>query len=773
MALLCIFGVAIFLPLVYQLYYWQIQRHDELEKKAVSQQTSEISVLANRGSIRDTNGNVLAISSTVYDVIISPKAIVDEQKALNDAKEKALKKAAAAGEEVDVSKYEVDVAQVVADGLSELLEGVDAESILEKCKDTKSQYKKLATKVENDTVTKIRALIDEYDIDGCIYLVQNTKRYYPYATLAAQVVGFTNDNGGAYGLEAQLDDQLAGDPGLLVTAKNNRGTDLKNFFQDLYEAEDGNDVYLTIDTTIQSYCEKYLQEGIEANDVQNGGFCIAMDCDTGAILGMASYPNYDLNDYSQVVDAVLSEKLASGGLTQSEALNVMWRNKAVNDTYEPGSTFKSIVLASALEEGVVSESDSFTCSGRVVIGGSNIQCSSRSGHGTQNLAKAVGNSCNPAFIAIGQRLGAEKFYEYLENFGLMSTTGIDIPGESKGLLWDYDRFGIVELATASFGQRFTVTPIGLITAINAVVNGGYLRQPYVVDHIVDEAGTTVYQSSGNVVRQVVSEETSRRAASILEGVVTSYTGRNAYQEGYRIGGKTGTSQTLEDDEYVVSFMGFAPADDPQIIVLLALDSPKVKEPGSDYCTNGVFISGGNMVAPLVGSLIADILDYQGFVKEYTESDLTGATVTMPTVVGYDRASAAEALKAKSLTYRVVGDGDTVTGQIPAAGVSLPSDSQVILYMGEEIADETVTVPDVTNKSPGEAIEALSSCDLYMAASGSSSYYTESTLAYKQSIQPGETVKRGTTITVYFADGAIADEPSNESEDDGNSDPTTE
>lgn len=758
--LLCVFGVAIFIPLIYQLYYWQILRHDEMEQEAVNQQTSEVSVSAKRGSIYDTNGNILAISSTVYDVIISPKAIVEKQSELAEEKAAALEEAEETGEDVDVSEYEMDVAAVVANTLSGLLEDVSAESIREKCTDTTSQYKKLASEVESGVATEIRTFVEEYDLSGCVYLVEDTKRYYPYSTLAAQIIGFTNDNGGAYGLEAQLDDDLAGSTGLLVTAKSNRGTDLKNFFQDYYEAEDGSDVYLTLDATIQALCEKYLEEGIEKNDVQNGGFCIVMDCDTGAILGMASYPNYDLNDYTTVIDSVLSEEVTSGAIDESTALNTMWRNKAVNDTYEPGSTFKSIVLASALEEGVISETSYFECVGYVTIGGERINCSATSGHGGQYLAEAVGNSCNPAFISIGQSLGAEKFYEYLDAFGLTEATGIDVPGEGLGVLWDFDDFGTVELATASFGQRFTVTPIGLITAVNAAINGGYLRQPYVVDHIVDSSGAITYQASDKAVRQVVSGETSSRVAEMLEGVVTSYGGRNAYQEGYRIGGKTGTAQTLVADEYVVSFVGFAPADDPQIIVLLALDSPKVSEPGSDYSANGLYVGGGSMAAPLAGQLIADILDYQGYVKEYTDSDLTGADVTMPSLEGYDESSAAEVLKAKSLTYRVVGDGDTVTGQIPAAGVTLPADSQVILYMGEEIADETVTMPDLTGMTPDEAVRALAECDLYMEASGSSSYYTDTTLAYKQSVEAGGTVKRGSTITVYFSDGTIVDEAHN-------------
>ncbi|MCD7843490.1 MAG: PASTA domain-containing protein [Clostridiales bacterium] len=755
--LLVICGVVMFLPIVYKLWYWQISRHDEIEQKAVQQQTSELSVSAQRGAIYDAEGNVLAISASAYDVILSPKAINDKQQELDAAAETAREKGEAPGEVLDV-------VETIATGLAEILDGVDADTIREKCQDTNSQYKKIATKLDATTEEAVREFMDEYDLSGCIYLTPNSKRYYPYSTLAAQIIGFTNDNGGAYGIEAELDDELSGTSGLVVTAQNASGTDLLNFYQEYYDAESGSTVTLTLSTEIQKLCEDALADGVEKYDAQNGGFIIVMDCDSGAILGMASSPTYDLNDYSTIIDSVLQEEVESGAITESEALNEMWRNKALNDTYEPGSTFKSLVLAAALQEGTVSESTTFNCSGSVTVSNYTIRCSNRSGHGLQTLAEAVGNSCNPAFISIGQSLGAETFYSYMERFGLMDSTGIDLPGESANVIWSLENFGITELATASFGQRFTVTPISLITAINAVVNGGYLYTPHVVQSIVDADGDTTYEADTTPVRQVISEETSQRCATILEGVVTSFTGRNAYMSGYRIGGKTGTSQTLVDDEYIVSFMGFAPADDPEIIVLVAFDSPKVDAAGSNYSTTGYYISGGNMAAPVAGQLIADILDYMGYEKQYTDDDLSGVSVSMPALAGLSESEAAEALEAKDLSYRVVGDGETVTDQCPASGSTLPSGSEVILYMGEEAPDDTVTVPDLTGMTVDQAKEALSELNLYMTATGSSSYYNSTTLAYSQSTAAGTEVERGSVITVNFADSAVADYTGQEIDD---------
>lgn len=793
--LLIIFGILIFIPLIWQLYQIQIVQHDELEEKAVTQQTSELSISASRGTIYDANGNVLAISSTAYDVIISPKAIVEKQAELDEALQDAQEK----GE--DTSKYNWNVEDVVCTNLAEIL-GLEESDLREKCEDTNSQYKRLATKVDMDTENEVRELLEAYDLSGCIYLQPNTKRYYPYGDMAAQIIGFTNDSGGAYGLESYYESELAGEAGLLVTAQNALGTDLMNFFQEYYDAIDGSDLHLTLDATIQSYCENYLEEYCEKYETQNGGVIIAMECKTGAILGMAMSPTFDLNNYSVVTDETLLEQIEANAqemvaeseaevqeaiaqaeedgtelteeektpLTYDEAYNTayvdalysQWTNKAITDTYEPGSTFKALVLAAGLQEGVIDESSTFNCTGSVQIDTWEISCSNHSGHGLQTLREAIGHSCNPALIAIGQLLGRETFYEYFYNFGLMDQTGIDLPYENSSNIWSYENFGIVNLATASFGQRFNVTPIQMITAFNAVINGGYLYTPHVVDSITDQDGNIIYTAETTAVRQVISEETSAECASILEDVVTKYTGQNAYRSGYRIGGKTGTSQTLDKDDegndlgnYIVSFMGFAPADDPDVIVLVLFDRPK--NAGGDYTPNGIYISGGNMAAPVAGDLLVDILDYRGYTQTYTEDDLTGAMVTMPDLSGMTEDEAEAALSSKMLSYRTVGDGDTVTGQIPEAGNSIPQNSTVILYMGEEAPTDAVEMPNLEGLTVADAMSALNAIGLFMKAEGVSGYSSSSAICVDQSIQAGTMVSRGYVVTVQFSDSSGGDD----------------
>ena len=484
-----------------------------------------------------------------------------------------------------------------------------------------------------------------------------------------------------------------------------------------------------------------------------------MDPNTGEILAWANSPTYDLNDPWAVTDPVLSQYLESvkndpstSEEAYAEALGntqlQQWRNKAINDTYEPGSTFKSIVLAAALEEGVVSESDHFYCSGSVMVEGWSdpIKCSYTPGHKDQDLATAVANSCNPAFVAIGQRLGAEKFYDYLEDFGFLEPTGIDMQGEydTSSLIWPRDKFTNVNLATASFGQRFNVTPIQLITAASAVINGGHLMKPYVVSQVTDASGNVLQYTEPTEVRQVVSEQTSARCRAILEKVVDGGTGKNAAVEGYRIGGKTGSSETL-----VVSFLGFAPADDPQVVILLAYDAPKPASPGANTTAGGWYISGGNMAALMASELLENILDYMGVEKTYSST----ADVLVPNVTGKTLADATAALKKNNLTLRTVGDGDTVTGQIPAQGASIPGGSEVVLYMGEQVPTDQVQVPNVVGLTLAQAQKKMTEAGLYLKASGASGYSTST--AYEQEVAAGTSVDRGTAIEVRFTDSAAS------------------
>ena len=757
--LMVFFGAVIFIPLLVLLYNLQITNHEYYQELAIGQQTRDVAVTANRGTIYDSKGTPLALSSTAYDIIVSPRD-------LNTVQENYQKKLEAyqAGESKEAPGPE-PTDEAVAAGLAEIL-GMDKDTILLRLqKDT--SYVRLAAKVEQDVNEQVMAFKLEYSLSNALYSTPTSKRYYPHSSLAAQVIGFVNaENEGAYGMEAYYNSVLSGETGRVVTAKNGNGTEMLSRYENYYDATDGNNLNLTIDATIQYYCERALEKGIEMYDVQNGGFAIAMDPKTGAILAWANSPTYDLNNPSTVTDpdtlAELETLKATYGEDSDEykealgnAQLLQWRNKAINDTYEPGSTFKSMVLAAALEEGVVSESDTFECTGSVVIAGSTIRCSDRKGHGTQTLAKAVANSCNPAFIAIGQRLGAERFYDYLEDFGFLETTGIDMQGEAGSTVWSRDFFtgpyGEASLATASFGQRFNVTPIQLITAASAVINGGHLMQPYVLESITDADGNVLQSTEPTERRQVISEATSEKCRTILEGVVNGGTGKNAYQAGYRIGGKTGSSETLEDDHTIVSFLGFAPADDPQVVILIAFDNPKPVSPGSNYTAGGYYISGGVMGATRAGELLADILDYMGVEKQYTAEELSGADVLTPSVTGLSLADAQVKAEAAGLTVRTVGDGETVTDQIPIQGASIPGGSEMVLYMGEAKPTDQVEVPDLSGQSPETVRQTLSSLGLYMKATGVSDYYTSSTIAAGQSIAAGTMVDRGTVVEVQFMD----------------------
>ena len=757
--LMAIFGVVIFIPLLVRLYNLQITNHEYYQELAIGQQTRDVAVTANRGTIYDSKGTPLALSSTAYDIIVSPRDLNTVQENYQkkvEAYQKGESKTAPGPEPTD---------EAVASGLAEIL-GMDKDTILLRLqKDT--SYVRLAAKVEQDVNEQVMAFKLEYGLSNALYSTPTSKRYYPHSSLAAQVIGFVNsENEGAYGMEAYYDSVLSGETGRVVTAKNGNGTEMLSRYENYYDATDGNNLNLTIDATIQYYCERALEKGIEMYDVQNGGFAIAMDPNTGAILAWANSPTYDLNNPSQVTDPDTLAELETLKSTYGEdsdeykealgeAQLLQWRNKAINDTYEPGSTFKSVVLAAALEEGVVSESDTFNCTGSVVIAGSTIRCSDRKGHGTQTLAKAVANSCNPAFIAIGQRLGAEKFYDYLEDFGFLELTGIDMQGEAGSTVWSRDWFtgpyGEASLATASFGQRFNVTPIQLITAASAVINGGHLMQPYVLESITDADGNVLQSTEPTERRQVVSEATSEKCRTILEGVVNGGTGKNAYQAGYRIGGKTGSSETLEDDHTIVSFLGFAPADDPQVVILIAFDNPKPVSPGSNYTSGGYYISGGVMGATRAGELLANILDYMGVEKQYTAEELSGADVLAPSVVGLSVADAQAKAEAAGLTVRTVGSGETVTDQIPIQGASIPGGSEMVLYLGEAKPTDQVEVPDLSGKSPETVRQTLSNLGLYMKATGVSDYYTSSTIAAGQSIAAGTMVDRGTVVEVQFMD----------------------
>ena len=742
--LMLVLGVAVFLVLALKLYQLQIKQHDYYQSKALDQQTRSTVVTASRGTIYDRNGNELAVSATAETVFLSPKELAEE---LEKPETKWTKESLSAG-------------------LSQLL-GVTQESILEQMERTYSQYEVVKLRVDEDTANAVRELLNDNEVHG-VYLETDAKRYYPYGSLAAHVIGFVGtDNTGLYGLEAQYEEELQGQTGLVVSAKDNGGNALPYEYEQYYASHNGDDLVLTLDTNVQYYLEKYVKEMADQFEAANGATGSVMDVKTGGVLGMVSYPNYDLNNYSEVSDARLKAAIEDGSASLADQQLRQWRNKALNDTYEPGSTFKTLVLSAALEEGVVSESDHFYCSGVKQVANWPIRCSKREGHGDQTLRQAVMNSCNPAFIEIGQRLGAEKFWEYLENYGLMERTGIDLQGEGQSQFWDEEEFvseqGIASLATASFGQRFQITPIQMITAACAAVNGGRLMQPYVVQSITDSDGNVIQSAQPTQVRQVISEATSAQVRSILGSVVMDGgTGKNAYQAGYSIGGKTGTSETNQSKttgRLIVSFLGVAPAENPQIVVLLGYDHPKPAVPGSNLTAGGYYISGGNMAAPMAGELIADILDYLGVEKQYKADEL--ADVVVPKVTELSLNDAQDLLKQKGLQWRTVGEGGVVTDQIPAQGASIPGSSQVVLYLGAEKPTDQVPVPDVSGKTLESAQTAFAKVGLYLRPSGSGgSYSSSSTVAVGQSITAGAMVDPGTVVDVQFIDTDIQDYANN-------------
>ena len=725
--LMILMGVVMFVLLFFRLFDLQITRHEELQSKAVNQQTRRTVVTASRGTIYDTAGNILAISSSAETIILSPLEI---NNALNDTENP-----------VTWTK------DSLAAGLAEIL-GKDAASIRKRMDNVKSQYELIQLRADEEVAARVRAYVEENKISG-VHLVADTKRYYPYGSLAAQVIGFVgDDNTGLYGLEAYYEEELEGQSGLVISAKDQAENDMLYTYEQYFAAKNGSDLTLTLDTTIQYYLEKGLEAMTDKFSAANGASGIVMNAKTGGIMAMASYPNYDLNDFLTVSDQTLQERIGRGENTLAEMQLLQWRNKALNDTYEPGSTFKILTLSAALEEGVVDKTTTVNCGGSVNISGYTIHCSNKNGHGLQTLVQSVGNSCNPAFINYGLRIGNEKFYEYMRSFGLMNTTGIDLGGEAVGVFAADSSFTQLDLACYAFGQNFTVTPLTLISAQAACVNGGYLHTPYLVERITDSDGNVTYRHDSTPVRQVISEQTSATVRECLEYVVASGTGKNGQVAGYRIGGKTGTADKGQTGDVVVSFLCFAPADDPQVIMLITMDTPSR--------ATGTYVSGGNMVAPTASTVMAEILPYLGIEPSYSAEELLGMDTTVPNVIGSTVEQAKEKLKERALSYKIVGDGDTITDQTPAGGAIIPGKSTVLLYASAAKPTGKCVVPHLLGKTPSEANTAATAAGLLIRFSGTTGSESSSIRVLSQSIDEGTEVDAGTVITVQLGDTSVTD-----------------
>ena len=724
------------------LFRWQILRGEEMSTAALDQSLRSTTLSAMRGTIYDATGKVLAQSASVWTVVLEPAYF---------------------------SEYDDPEAarRTVASGLAAIL-GMDAEEVYERTQGN-SYFVYLKRRVETSVRDEINEFLEAEGISSGVRLIEDYKRYYPYGTVASTVLGFTGTDGqGLEGLELQYDTQLRGTAGRLISSQNALGTDMPFEYEQYVEAQDGNNLVLTIDETVQSILEKYLAEGVDQFNVKNGAVAIMMDVDTGAILGLASTPTYDPNDPFTIYDQDLQAEIdALSGDEQDQAFNAaqlkQWRNKAVSDTYIPGSVYKMCVYAMGLEEGVVTEQSTFTCDGSIQVEGYEdpISCWKHTGHGLETFREGLYNSCNPWAIHVGQLLGGQTFAKYREAFGFTESTGIDLPGEAVTIYHSVESLVNTpsDLAVESFGQNFTITPLHMITAACAIANGGYLVTPHVVDRVVDQDGNIVETADTSYRRQVVSQETCDTIISILQENVDHGTATGGYVAGYRICGKTGTSEKVDkwnEDrskpmEYIASFCGFAPAEDPQYALLVFFDEP-------DDDTNGGY-NGGNAVAgPYFAKMMEEILPYLGVEAQYNEEEYANLDTTAPNVTGMTLEQAYAELEEAGLSYTVIGDESdssiTVSAQVPEAGGAVPKEGQVVLYTsGYDEASTYVTVPsflgyDVTNASYLASINGLQ-----ISVSGSSS---SSATVTSQSVAEGEQVQQGTVITLTFVDNANAE-----------------
>lgn len=742
--LMLVLGILAFVVLFFKLYDLQIIQHKQMQTRALDQQTSQTVVSAFRGTIYDRNGSQLAVSVSAEDVVMSPF----HMKKQRDEEAERLEKIRLENAQLAEGEKKKSVDTIVlwdydslAAKLADILD-LSQDDIRERMNNTNSQYELLAKKVDEDTADQIRQLINDLNIEG-LDLVATSRRVYPYGSLASHILGFVGaENTGLYGLESRYDQYLQGQSGLVVSAKDVKGNPLPYEYEQYFAAQSGQDVVLTLDANVQYYLEKYVGEMADKYGAENGATGIVMDVKTGGILGMVSYPTYDLNNAFTVQNDQFKKDLTD----TSDQLLKQWRNKALNDTYEPGSTFKILTMSAAMEEGLINMNTTYTCTGGIHVSDATIHCTGT--HGTQTLKEAAAHSCNPAFITFGLQLGNEKFYEYMNDFGLMSGTGIDLDGEATGVFASPESFTQLDLACYAFGQNFNVTPIALIAAQAACVNGGYLHTPYLVEQIVDSDGSITYQHDTTPVRQVVSEETSAHVRECLEYVVSDGTGRNGQVKGYRVGGKTGTADKGQTGDLVVSFVSFAPADDPQVIILVTMDTPSRSA--------GTSVSGGSMVAPVNSKIMADILPYLGIEPTYSAEELLGADTTVPYVIGSSVEDAKSRVESRGFTCKVVGTGNTITDQTPAGGAVIPGKSTVILYAGAEKPNTMFTVPQLVGKTAAEANVAATNAGLLVRFSGATQTTSGNIRVLSQSLEAGQQVPAGTVITVQLGDTNMSD-----------------
>ena len=746
-----------------RLAYLQLVQGEELQRRAIEQQLADTPISAKRGTIYDTKGKILAQSASVWRVVMAPAYFDD-------------------GAEGDEQR------SFVASRLAEIL-GLDEAELLEDTKQN-TYYVSVKRRVESaqkDQIIELQnELSEKYQKSGIISLLDDYKRYYPYSDLASSVIGFTgSEDQGLWGVEYQYNDYLAGTPGRIISAQNGIQTEMPFDYNQNIGAIDGSSVVLTIDETVQSIVEKYMKQGVIDNQVHERGVCIVMDVNNGEIIAMASVNGFDLNDPFSVnedqkkeIDAIDTEYLIKHNYfkededpykvsdakkkelieqaqneAESAALARNWRNKAISDTYYPGSVFKMVTLSMALQEGVVNKDSRFGCSGAYQLYEDTIHCHNTAGHGTQTYQECLWNSCNPGFIQIGQLVGKEKFWEYYQAFGFSEKTGIDLPGESEDQFFVHD--GVegnmldTDLAVASFGQNFSITPIQMITAASAVANGGKIVQPHVVKQILDNEGNVVKNASTETKRQVISESVSKEMCGIMEENCTTGSGKNGYVAGYRVGGKTGTSEKLIDvnddgaDDYIASFCGFAPANNPQYAALVFFDAPL----GGNYY-------GSAVAAPVFAEIMSEVLPYLEVVAQYTDEEASNIDTAAGSYTGMSVEDATAAAEQDGFSVTVKGEGATVLTQNPMTGAAIPTGGTIVLYTDENSKSEKATVPNLVGFGVSEVNDIASSYGLNVSVTGTVSSSDSTSSA--QSIPEGTEVAPGTVITVTFSSGGIAD-----------------
>ena len=719
----CIGAIAFILLLgfgadICRLFYFQVIKSDEYRVQAEAQQLSDTVISADRGVIYDANMNVLAESASAWLVYVNPSKIKDDAQA-----------------------------QLIADGLSKIFTNLTSESIMKKLSYRDYSYVKIAGGVEYTEKTAVVNFRSENELSEIIGIDPDVKRYYPFGNFASTVLGMTNsENNGRAGIELMYNDILMGTPGRIITAKDAQSGLMSSNYETIFEAEQGTSLVLTLDKTVQYALEKGLMQAVVDNEAKSA-YGIVMDVETGGILAMATMPDYNLNNPSVITDEAILEELAKiedpeeYDIAYNNAVYSMWRNQAISDTYEPGSVFKIFTAAAGIEEGVVDANSTYHCTGSIQVADNIIGCHNLSGHGTQTLPEGLMNSCNPFFITIGQNLGSEAFYKYFEAFGFTSSTGIDLPAEATptaGVTYHaQEGLGLPQLSSSAFGQTFQVSAIQMITAVSAIANGGKLMQPYLVAKKLDQDGNIIAETIPTVRRQVVSESTSETVLAMMEKVVSEGTGKNAYIPGYRVAGKTGTSEKLTvDGEYIASFVGCAPADDPKIAVLIIIDEPQ-----------GAVHGGGAIAAPVAGAIIEETLKYMNVEPVYTDEELAVLNATAPNVVDMTVSGAVTTLENQGFTARVIGEGETVVSQYPAANQNIPLNGVVIVYTETGGGNTTAEVPDLSGLSIGDVNAKAVNSGFNIKISGTT--VGGEVVSYKQSIEPGTTAELGSTITVYF------------------------